>query len=85
MGMPGGRQRMELLCGHCRSVLARRNTQGLMYCEDCGDYRNFFEEPLHAPAPSDEPNHGYVFGDVVCTGCYSIIVTVREAAQRIGK
>ena len=72
-----------MLCGHCHSVLARRNTQGLMYCEDCREYRDVFEESLHAPVPADERSRGYVFADVVCKHCCSILATVRESKQRL--
>ena len=70
-----------LLCGRCHSVLVRRNLQGLTYCEDCREYRDAFEEPVHTPLPGDESNRGYVFADVVCNVCNSILATVREPEQ----
>ena len=37
-----------LLCGRCHSILVRRNPQGFVFCEEnCGEYRDVFEEPLH--------------------------------------
>ena len=69
----------SLLCGRCNSVLGRSNAEGLMYCDNCGDYHAFFEEnPLRRPLPGDEPNRGYVLGDMVCNECCSILATVRE-------
>jgi hypothetical protein len=69
----------SLICGRCYSVLGRQSAQGLMYCENCGEYRKFFEGPLHAPPA--EQGCGYVFGELVCIHCATILATVRELEQ----
>lgn len=74
----------NLVCGRCNSVIARRNAEGLLYCKECMEYQQFFEQPPHPMLARDQRNQGYVLGDIVCSCCHFIIAVVREPAAREG-